>query len=90
MPWLEKRLRGAKVWMLTDEQGQPQSGPDNRVDILYKPGGKPYRASVKNLEDSPGAAPLSEAELSAMAPPPRWTANSTRGGKRHPAIRTAR
>lgn len=66
MAWLEKRLRGAKVWVLTDEQGQPISGEDNRVDIVYRPGGKPYRASINNLQDAPGAPLLSEAALGAL------------------------
>lgn len=68
MGWVEKRLRGAKVFMLVDEQGQPQSGSDNRVEIVYRPGGKPYRAALQNLEDSPGATPLSDAELAALTP----------------------
>lgn len=67
MGWVEKRLRGAKVFMLVDEQGQPQSGSDNRVEIVYRPGGKPYRAALQNLEEAPDAKPLSDAELAAMA-----------------------
>jgi len=66
--WVEKRLRGAKVWMLADEQGRPQSGADSRVDIVYRPGGKPYRAAVQNLEDVPGAALLSDEALMALQP----------------------
>jgi ribonuclease HI len=72
--WVEKRLRGARVWMLTDEQGRPLNSDDNRVDIVYRPGGKPYRAAIKNLEDAPGAAdaaPLSEAELLTREPAAR-------------------
>jgi ribonuclease HI len=68
--WVEKRLRGAKVFVLVDEQGQPQSGSDNRVEIVYRPGGKPYRAALTNLEDLPGAAPLSDAEMAAQSESP--------------------
>lgn len=68
--------------MLTDEQGQPQSGPDSRVDIIYRPGGKPYRAAVKNLEDSPGAAPLSDEQLSVLAPPAPAGEKSAEGPKK--------
>ena len=68
MAWVEKRLRGAKVWMLIDEHGQPVSGPDQRVEIIYRPGGKPYRAAPKNLEDVPGASVLPDGDLQATAP----------------------
>ncbi len=66
MAWVEKRLRGAKVFVQTDDAGQPQSGADNRVEIIYRPGGKPYRAAMKNLQDVPGAALLGDADLKAL------------------------
>lgn len=67
MAWVEKRLRGAKVWMLADEQGQPQCGPDNRVEIVYRPGGKAYRAAVNNLQEATGAPVVADEEMRAMA-----------------------
>ena len=67
MGWVEKRLRGAKVFVLVDDAGKPQSGADNRVEIVYRPGGKPYRAALQNLEDLPDAKPLSDVELHALA-----------------------
>jgi ribonuclease HI len=54
--------------MLIDEQGQPVSGPDKRVEIIYRLGGKPYRAALKNLEDVPGAVPIREGDTQAMEP----------------------
>lgn len=50
--------------MLTDEQGQPQSGEDARVDIVYRLGGKTYRALLKNLQDAGDAG-----AKSAQSPP---------------------
>jgi ribonuclease HI len=34
-------------------RGEPAAGPDGRAEIVYKPGGKTYRASVRNLEADP-------------------------------------
>lgn len=44
--------------MQTDDAGQPQKGADDRVDIVYQPGGKAYRASLRNLDPVAGAMPL--------------------------------
>ncbi len=54
--------------MLTDEQGQPQSGDDARVDIVYRLGGKTYRALLKNLQDA-GAADTTEPPSAKTARP---------------------
>jgi ribonuclease HI len=50
VPWVEKRLRGTRVWMKSDAAGNPVLGEDERVEIVYKLGGKPYRASSRNLD----------------------------------------
>ena len=66
MPWVARRLRGAKVWVSCDEKGEPLAGADERVDVLYKKGGKRYRAGVRNLLPDDGKdgepAVLSDAE----------------------------
>jgi len=38
-----------------DASGAPAAGSDGRVDILYRAGGKVYRASTRNLEADPAA-----------------------------------
>jgi len=48
--WESRRLRGERVYVKLTPRGEPAAGPDGRVDIVYKPGGKVYRASVRNLE----------------------------------------
>ncbi len=65
--WVEKLLRGTRVWMQSDESGNPLTGSDERVEILYKPGGKPYRASVRNLDTVADAKPLTDDALAARA-----------------------
>ncbi len=49
MPWVARRLRGAKVFVACDQNGEPTVGPDGRVDMLYRSGGKIYRAAGRNL-----------------------------------------
>jgi ribonuclease HI len=53
MPWQPFLLRGDRVLVEVNEDGAPASGPDGRVDILYKEGGKVYRAAVRNLSPDP-------------------------------------
>jgi ribonuclease HI len=43
-------------------RGEPAAGPDGRVDVRYKPGGKIYRAGARNLEADPKAEVLSDAD----------------------------
>jgi ribonuclease HI len=62
------------VWVKLTPRGEPAAGPDGRVEILYKPGGKVYRASVRNLEADPAPERLSDAAaLPAAAPVPTDT-----------------
>jgi ribonuclease HI len=53
MPWKPMRLRDARVLARCDESGalRAQGG---RVEILYRPGGKPYQAAARNLEPADG------------------------------------
>jgi ribonuclease HI len=71
MPFRTFRLRGEKILARVGADGAPLSGSDGRVDILYKPGGKLYRAGARNLEVVPDARDYTDAEAApgAAAPP---------------------
>ncbi len=62
MPFRAFRLRGEKILARVDDAGAPLSGADGRVEILYRPGGKLYRASARNLSPDDDARLLSDAE----------------------------
>lgn len=64
VPWVEKNLRGSRVWMQSDAAGNPVLGEDERVEILYKPGGKPYRASPRNLDTVAEAKTIADDAMS--------------------------
>jgi ribonuclease HI len=51
------------VWVRVDASGAPAAGSDGRVDVLYRAGGKVYRASARNLEDDPAAEQKSDAAM---------------------------
>lgn len=63
VPWVSRLLRGERVYVKVGPRGEPVVGPDGRVDIVYKPGGKVYRAGARNLtaDPSPDTLPDSEA-----------------------------
>ena len=61
MPWRSWKLRGERVWARTTVEGKLISGSDGRVEILYKPGGKSYRASSRNLDPDPNPETLGDA-----------------------------
>jgi ribonuclease HI len=61
--WASRRLRGERVWVKTDVHGKVVAGADGRVDVRYKPGGKVYRASTRNLEADPKPETLTDAEM---------------------------
>jgi ribonuclease HI len=60
--WSSRRLRGERVWVKVNPRGEPAAGPDGRVDILYKPGGKVYRAGLRNLEADPKPETMSDTD----------------------------
>ncbi len=62
MPWASKLLRGDRVWVRINPRGEPAAGPDGRVDVRYRPGGKVYRASTRNLSADPAPEVLSDAK----------------------------
>jgi ribonuclease HI len=71
VPWVSRLLRGERVFVKVGPGGEPASGADGRVDIVYKPGGKVYRAGARNLlpDPSPQTLPDSEAAPATGAPP---------------------
>ena len=91
MSWVARRLRGAKVWVECDVSGQPLLGSDQRVDVLYRQGGKRYRAALRNLqpdddvvlrsdEEMKPAEPAADAAAAVAAPAaPKETAAPPRG-----------
>jgi ribonuclease HI len=52
MRWIERQLRGNRVYVRADENGAPLTDAQGRVEVVYSraEGAKVYRASVKNLE----------------------------------------
>jgi ribonuclease HI len=62
MPWASRRLRGDRVWVKVNPRGEPAAGPDGRVEVRYREGGKIYRAAARNLDPDPEAATISDAE----------------------------
>jgi ribonuclease HI len=53
MPWKPMRLRDARVLARCDESGALRA-EGGRVEIVYRPGGKPYQAAARNLEPADG------------------------------------
>lgn len=68
MPWQSRLLRGERVYVKVDGRGEPAAGPDSRVDILYKPGGKVYRAGARNLMPDPDPKTLPDEDAAAGGP----------------------
>lgn len=52
MPWILRKLRDNKVYVRTDDAGEPLAGADGRVDIRYKlsASAKIYRSALRNLK----------------------------------------
>ncbi len=62
VPWISRLLRGERVYVKVGPGGEPAVGTDGRVDIVYKPGGKVYRASARNLSPDPRPETLPDSE----------------------------
>ena len=62
MPWHSRLLRGERVFVRTDAAGKPAAGGDGRVEVVYRPGGKIYRAAAANLQPDPDPKTLPDAE----------------------------
>ncbi|HWE26418.1 MAG TPA: ribonuclease H [Polyangia bacterium] len=63
MPWVSRLLRGERVYVKVGPGGEPAAGGDGRVDIVYKPGGKVYRAGARNLSPDPDPKTLPDSEV---------------------------
>lgn len=50
-------------------RGEPAAGPDGRVDVVYKPGGKVYRAGLRNLEVDPNPQTLKDLDVEGPSEP---------------------
>jgi ribonuclease HI len=50
------------VWVKINPRGEPAAGPDGRVEIRYKQGGKIYRAGARNLDADPKAEIISDTD----------------------------
>lgn len=68
MPWVSRLLRGERVYVKVDGSGKALSGSDGRVDIVYKPGGKTYRAGAGNLLPDPDPKTLPDSDATAGGP----------------------
>ena len=62
MPWVSRLLRGERVYVKVGAGAEPVAGADGRVDIVYKPGGKVYRAGARNLSPDPDPKTLPDSE----------------------------
>jgi ribonuclease HI len=76
MPWVSRLLRGQRVFVRARTSGALLAGSDGRVDVVYKPGGKVYRAAVRNLAEDPAPQTLAgdESRESEAAGAPAATA----------------
>ncbi len=77
MPWVTRRLRDAKVFVACDQSGELTVGPDSRVDILYRSGGKVYRAAARNLGEDDDKKIHSDEEVRPAAEPEDGAAEAT-------------
>jgi ribonuclease HI len=73
------------VWIKVNPRGEPAAGPDGRVEMLYKPGGKVYRASSRNLEPDPNGETLSDSAASAGDAAPDKGTKPAKGKAKHAA-----
>jgi ribonuclease HI len=68
VPWVSRLLRGERVYVKVGPGGEPATGTDGRVDIVYKPGGKVYRAGSRNLSPDPNPQTLPDSEAAPAGP----------------------
>jgi ribonuclease HI len=82
VPFRAFRLRGEKILARVDEQGRANAGTDGRIDVLYKPGGKIYRAALRNLSPDPDERVIPDEEAAAgESAPGRDAAKPARAGR---------
>jgi len=68
VPWVSRLLRGERVYVKVGPAGAPAAGGDGRVDIVYKPGGKIYRAAARNLAIDPDPKTLPDEDVAPSGP----------------------
>jgi ribonuclease HI len=95
VPWVARRLRDAKVFVACDKNGEPSVGPDGRIDMLYRAGGKIYRAAARNLtageeptlrsDEEMHPAGRAEDDASKTAAPAATSAKTKTGASKTPA-----
>jgi ribonuclease HI len=73
VPFRTFKLRGERVLVRVDESGAPLASADGRVDILYKPGGKLYRAGARNLTPDAEGRGYTDAEAAPGEAAPQRT-----------------
>jgi ribonuclease HI len=73
-------LRGERVYVKVDAHGEPSAGTDGRVDIVYKPGGKVYRAGARNLGPDPDPKTLTDTDAAPAGPAPDKKAGGAAAG----------
>lgn len=81
MAWIRKRLRGARVWVRSDDRGEPIAGSDGRVDVLYQKGGKVYRAAARNLSADDDPQVISDEQAAPGAPAEQAPGNGNGNGR---------
>jgi ribonuclease HI len=79
VPWQSRLLRGERVFVRVDAGGEPTAGPDGRVDIVYKPGGKIYRAGARNLTPDPEPKSIADGDAEGGERAPDKRAGEARG-----------
>ena len=89
MPWLSRLLRGERVFVRVGDEGRPVAGTDGRVEVIYKAGGKVYRAALRNLADDPAPKQLDDGAAEAAPAPSPTPQRSPRAipsgdGRAHP------
>lgn len=56
------------MFVRVNPRGEPAAGPDGRVEIRYRAGGKVYRAGARNLSPDPNPETLSDSAAAGPSP----------------------
>lgn len=80
MLWIQRNLRGKRVFVRATPSGNPAVGSDGRVEVKYSanPGAKIYRASTRNLEKT--GDPDDDKLMKLPEPSPEALAAAAEGG----------
>jgi ribonuclease HI len=86
MPWSRRLLRGDRVWIKVNPRGEPAAGPDGRVEVRYRKGGKIYRAAARNLTADPEPTTISDADAATIEGQDRPAGEAPRAPADNPLI----